>query len=156
METEYSPGYFNSATKTVISSDKCMLYKSFQKVLYRIDNWNNKGPGWIIESIDGECVNIFAYNPLLGSTYIELPNGLKNSMKGLINIKNNDNKCVLWCPVRQLNLVKITSERITKEDKKIINDLDYEGIKFKFQKKIIAKLKDKKIFALMYFVMKMD
>ena len=38
-----------------------------------------------------------------------------------------------------------------------MNDLDYEGIKFPVSKKtIIAKLKDKTIFALMYFVMKMD
>ena len=29
----------------------------------------------------------------MGSTYIELPKNLKNPMKGLINIKNNDSKC---------------------------------------------------------------
>ena len=51
-------------------------------------------------------------------------------MKGLINIKNNDNKCFLGRHIRHLNLVKIHSERITKKDKNMINDLDYEGIKF--------------------------
>ena len=35
-------------------------------------------------------------------------------MKGLINIKNNDNKCFLWCHIRHF---KIHSERITKADK---------------------------------------
>ena len=43
-------------------------------------------------------------------------------------------------------------ERITKEDKNMINNLDNEGI----QKKIIAELKDKTIFVLMCFVTKMD
>ena len=81
------------------------LDKSFQEILYRIDNWINKGSGWIFESIDGEYVNISPYSPLIGSTYIELPSGLKNSKKGLINIKNNDNKCFLWCHIRHLNLV---------------------------------------------------
>ena len=38
--TEYSPIYFNSATKTVINPEY-MLYNSFQEVLYRIDNWIN-------------------------------------------------------------------------------------------------------------------
>ena len=38
----------------------------------------------------------------------------------------------------------------------MISDLDYEWIKFPVSKKIIAKLKDKKIFELMCFVMKMD
>ena len=56
-------------------------------------------------------------------------------MKGLINIKNNDNKCFLWCHIRHLNLVKTHHERITKEDKNMINDLNYEGIKFTVSKK---------------------
>ena len=42
----------------------------------------------------------------MGSAYIELPDGLKNLMKGLINIKNNDNKCFLCCHIRHLNLLK--------------------------------------------------
>ena len=104
--TEYTSVYFNSATKTVINSDKYDLDKSFQEVLYRIDNCINKGSGWIIESTDGEYVNISAYNPLIGSTYIELPDELKHSGKGLINIKNNDNKCFLWRYIRHLNFIK--------------------------------------------------
>ena len=56
-------------------------------------------------------------------------------MKGLINIKNNDNKRFLWCHIRHLNLVKIHSERITKLDKIMINDLGYESIKFPVSKK---------------------
>ena len=77
-------------------------------------------------------------------------------MEGLINIKNNDNKCFLWCHIRHSNLVKRYPERIAKEDKNMINDLDYEGIKFPVSKKNIAKLKDKTIFALISFVIKMD
>ena len=95
-DTEYSPVYFNSATKTVINSDKYMFDKSFQEVLYRIENWINEGSGWKIESINGEYVNILCYSPLMGNTYIELPGKLKSPMKGLINIKNNDNKYFLY------------------------------------------------------------
>ena len=76
-DTEYSPVYFNSATKTVINFEYC-LDKSFQEILYRIYNSTNKGPGWIIESIDGEFVNISGYSPVIGSTYIELRDRLKN------------------------------------------------------------------------------
>ena len=56
-------------------------------------------------------------------------------MKGLINIKNNGNKCFHWCHIRHLNLVKMHPERITKEHKNMINDLDYEGIKCPVLKK---------------------
>ena len=79
-DIEYSPVYFNSATKTVINFEHC-LDKPFQEILYRIDNWINRRSGWIIESIDGEYVNISVYSPLTGSTYIGLPSGLKNSIQ---------------------------------------------------------------------------
>ena len=36
----------------------------------------------------------------------------------LINIKNNDNKCFLWCHMRYLNPLKIPTEKITKAGKK--------------------------------------
>ena len=114
---EYSLVYFNSATKTVINYDKYDHGKSFQDILYRIENWINKGYDWIIESIDGEYVNISAYNPC---TYIELPNGLKNLVKGLINIKTNYNKSFLWCHIRHLSLVKTHLGRIKKNIKALM------------------------------------
>ena len=77
-------------------------------------------------------------------------------MKGLINIKNNDNKCFLWCHIRYLNLLKRQPERIAKEGKNIINDIDYEGIKFLVSKKDYCKIEDKTIFVLMCFFMKID
>ena len=54
---------------------------------------------------------------------------LRNSMKDLINIKNNDNKCFVWSRIRHLNPLKIHSERIKKHTK-LVNDLDYEGVEF--------------------------
>ena len=37
-EIEFTPVYFNSTTKTVINN-KFSLGKSFQEILYKIDNW---------------------------------------------------------------------------------------------------------------------
>ena len=72
-----------------------------------------------------------------------MPRKLSNSMKGLINIKNNVNKCFLWCHIRHLNPLKIHPERITKADKSMVNDLDYEGIKFHVSKKDFSKIEKK-------------
>ena len=143
---EYSPVYFNSTTKTVINSE-FSLDKPFQEILYRIDNWINERSGWIFESIDGGYEHISAYNPLVGSTYIELSDELKNTVKDLINIENNDNKCFLWCHIRHLNLVERNPQRITRKDRELVNKL------FLFQKKIIVELKCKIKFVLMCFVM---
>ena len=79
---EYSIVHFNSITKIVINSE-FNLDKSFQEILYRIDNWINEGSGWKIKSINGEYVNISVYSPLVGSTFVELPNELKISKKSL-------------------------------------------------------------------------
>ena len=65
-------------------------------------------------------------------------------MKGLINIKNNDNKCFLWCHIRHLNPLKIHPERIKNADKNIVNDLDSEGIEFPVSKKDFKKIEQKK------------
>ena len=72
---------------------------------------------------------------MIGSTYIELPYKLKNPVIGLIDIKSNDSKCFFLCHIRHLNLLKKHPERITKVDKKMTNDLDYEAIKFPVSKK---------------------
>ena len=138
-DIEYSSGYFNSMTKTVINSD-ISLDKCFQEILYRIDNWIDEGSGWIIESIYREYVNISMYSPLIGSSFVELPNKLNKPKKGLINTKNNDNKCFLWCHVRHLNLIKKHSERIKAGDKRLANNLNYQGIEFPIWKNVYCKI----------------
>ena len=56
-EIEFAPVYFNSETKTVINH-RFRLENSFQKLLYIIDVWINKGSGWNVESIESQYINI--------------------------------------------------------------------------------------------------
>ena len=133
-EIEFTPVYFNSSTKTVINH-RYKLNKSFQEVLYRIDAWINRGSGWIIESIESQYINVSTYTPLVGSSYIYLPIGLKHPRKGLINIKNNDQKCFLWCHVRHIDPVKDHPGRITRIDRDFANNLNYDDNEFPVQNK---------------------
>ena len=96
---------------------------------------------------------ISTYTPLSVSSYVKLPAELKSTKKGLISIKNNDQKCFLWCHVRHVNPIKIHPERITREDKKLVNDLDYDGTEFPVREKDFSKIKKIK-FGLTCFVMK--
>ena len=128
-EIELTPVYFNSSTKTV-TNHKHKLNKSFQEILYRIDAWINRGSGWIIELIESQYINISTYRPLVGSSYIDLPIELKHPRKGLINIKNNDQKCFLWCHVRHINPVKDHPGRITRIHRDFANNLNFDGIEF--------------------------
>ena len=79
------------------------------------------------------------YRLLVGSTFVKLSEKSKNSKKGLINIKNNDNKCFLWCHIRHLDLMSKNPQRITKEDKKFFIRLNYEGIEFPVSRKDYCK-----------------
>ena len=65
-----------------------------------IDLWNNDGLGWIIEFTESQYINISTYKPLSRSSYIDLPVELRSPRTGLINIKNKDKQCFLWCHVR--------------------------------------------------------
>ena len=102
-EIEFTLVYFSSSTKTIINH-RYKLDQSFQEILYKIDTWINRGSGWIIESVESQYINISTHRPLLGSSYIDLPIKLKHPKKGLINMKNNDQKCFLWCHIRHTNL----------------------------------------------------
>ena len=88
-------------------------------------------------------MNISIFNPLSGSAYIELPRRLRNSMKGLISIKSNNDKFSLWYYIRHLNPLKIHPKRIPKTDKNMVNDLDYKDIKCPVSKKILQDSKEK-------------
>ena len=128
-EIEFSPVYFNSLTKKIINN-RFKLEESFQEILYRIDAWINEGSGWIVKSVESQYINISAYRSLVGNSYIDLPIELRGSKKGLINIKNKDEKCFLWCHVRHINLTKEHPEEIKKVDRIFANNLNYDGTEF--------------------------
>ena len=141
-EIEFAPVCFNSLTKTVINH-RFRLESSFQENLYMVDVWINKGSGWNVESIKSQYINISTYRPLSGSSCISVPVELRSPRKGLINIKNKDQKCFLWCHVRHINPSKEHPERIKKTDKKIAEKLDYDGIEFPVQEKDFSKIEVK-------------
>ena len=60
-----------------------------------------------------------------------------------MNIKNNDQKCVLSCHVRYISSVKIHPERITQAHKKLANDLDYNWFDFPVREKDFSKIETK-------------
>ena len=80
--------------------------------------WINEDSGWVIDEIKGLHIKISNYEPLLGGSYIPLPKALNNSMKGLMNPKNKNHKCFIWCHIRLINPQNRNAEIINKQDKK--------------------------------------
>ena len=135
-------GYFNSTTDLIINETdiKSAIQASQQQILNKIAQWISEGSGWTIQSIENHYINIVNYNPLKGSSYIELPQELQNSAKGLINMKNKDNECFRWCHIRHLNPQDKDPQRIKKTDKQYIEKLDYSSIEFPVTVKQINKI----------------
>ena len=78
----------------------------------------------LLNKVSLNTLTIQLIRPLSGSSYVKLPTKLRSPKKGLINIKNNDQNCFLWCHVTHNNPVKIHPERITSKDKELSNDLN--------------------------------
>ena len=122
--------FFNSSTDLIINETdiKLSLQASQQQILNKIAQWISEGSGWTIQSIENHYINIVNYSPLKGSSYIKLPQELKN--RGLINLQNEDNECFRWCHIRHLNPQGKDPQRIKKTDKTFICQLDYSSIEF--------------------------
>ena len=67
---------------------------------------------------------------LVGSSYISLLSELKNSINGLINLKNKDTECFKCFHVRFINPQNKDADRVKKQDKEIAKTSDYRGINF--------------------------
>ena len=133
-------GYFNSTTDLIINETdiKLAIQASQQQILNIIAKWISEGSGWTIKSIKNHFINIVNYSPLKGSSYIKLPQELKN--RGLINLQNEDNECFRWCHIRHLNPQGKDPQRIKKTDKTFIGQLDYSSIEFPVTVKQINKI----------------
>ena len=71
-----------------------------------------------------------------------MPTELQGPRKGLINIKNKDHKCFLWCHVRHINPSEHPG-KILKIDKRLASNLNYDGIEFPVQEKDFNKIEVK-------------
>ena len=94
----YNEPYFRCKIFTIMN--KYDIIKALDKAAEEINNniatWLSEGSGWVIEDIQHHYFDIVTHIPLGGSSYLPLPKELRNSMKGLINLKNKDDKCFIW------------------------------------------------------------
>ena len=74
---------------------------------------------------------------------MDLPVELRSPRKGLINIKNKDKICFLWCHVRHINPSEEHPERIFKNDKKTDEELNCDRTEFPVQEKDFNKIEVK-------------
>ena len=133
---------FNSRAQIVINPNDFLpsLQLSKQQMLNGIGVWLSEGSGWTISSIDEHYINTVVYEPTKGSSYIPLAAELQNSIKGLVNLKNEDNECFRWYHVRYLNPQEKDVQGIKMTDRKMVEELNYQGVEFPIATKHYGKI----------------
>ena len=91
---------------------------------------NAVGSGWVFLKVENLTLHVDIWDPVKASSYIKLPEYLKNK-KAIVNMKNKDDKCFLWCVLRALNPSKDKHpSRIDEDLKSKENTLNMEGIDY--------------------------
>ena len=88
-----------------------------------------EGSGWIFLEVENLKLYTDIWDPINGSSYIDLPKELKNR-KAIINMKNEDDKCFMWSVLRALNPKDDHPERIDKDLKSKEHSLNMDGIAY--------------------------
>ena len=131
--------YFRTNTIKILSATNIEIFvrDSFNKIKADIEKYQQNGSGWSFYSIKKLEINFADYSPTKGSSYIDLPQWIKLK-KAIINIKNKDDKCFLWCILRYLYPKKKNNEIIS-DLKKYEDELVTKGLTFPMGVKDIEK-----------------
>ena len=129
-KTKVQTPYFASKPYTILSQHDIenAIVKAQSAIEKNIDKWTREGSGWVVTRVMCLYVNIAKYQPLTGSSYMELPDTLK-SKKAIINVKNDDQKCLMWSLLSARHPVKKNAQRVTKY-KDHEKELNFAGIEF--------------------------
>ena len=129
--------YFNSSLKTLLDLNLNFTeaYASCVSHIWaNVDRFIRNGSGWVFRRIQQVQLNLFRYQPFVGSSYIQTPRWVTNK-KCVVNIKNRgDNQCFKWCILgyKYRNKVhgksKFKSTIYNRQD--WVNSLDWGGIQF--------------------------
>ena len=136
---EEGKAYFSSGTLYNLKSDDVdkLLELSIDGVDGSIEAYVAVGSGWYFKEVDRLEIHTVEFNPAKGSSYISLPGWISNK-KAIVNIKNKDEKCFLWCILRYIHPRDRDQERI-KDLKKYEFSLNAKGINFPMKLKDITK-----------------
>ena len=130
IDIKEDKAYFNSPTIINLESDDVerLISISKESILGQMEAYSEKGSNWVFKEVVKFEIHTVEYNPNKGSSYIDLPSWIKNK-KAIVNIKNKDDKCFLWCILRYLHPRDRDEERIN-DLKKYEFSLKTKGITF--------------------------
>ena len=100
-----------------------------ERIANLINGSSGGGSGWVFYKIIKLELHTVSYRPLRGNTWIPLPKELADK-KAIINMKNKDNKCFMWCVQRALNPKNNHPERVDEDLISKQDTLNMKGIEY--------------------------
>ena len=96
--------YFHSETHINIKSTnvKDLLTSIVKEIIEKFDIYQQNGSGWFLNEVVELEIHTVEYKPIRGSSYIPLPDWIMRK-RAILNLRNRDNKCFLWCILRYLH-----------------------------------------------------
>ena len=131
------PGYFGTTPQEVNGAQNLNLNTIVSDLTAQVDNWNSRGSGFIIERLLKFVICITKFRPLHGSSYIPTP---KHIVKKCctVNVRNRDQKCLLWSVLACLYPTTHNPDRISKY-RQYMHTLNISGLSFPLATKDIPK-----------------
>ena len=108
---------FRSATAAAVNNNDIVnqLAAAMQEIYRHSQEFQAEGSGWSLDRVLSLTVHTVAYQPLMGNSYVKLPKFIE-SKKAVLNIQNQDDKCILWSILAYLHPVdrSANANRVTK------------------------------------------
>ena len=140
------PVYFNTSPLTTTSGRPIeeALRIMYQDLTGQINEFIRNGSGWSLRTALEIDLRVATYDPTRASSYLQLPEKIRNS-KSVLNIRNDDDKCALWCILAHLfpkhnrndQASRISNPRAYEEH---LNDINTDNVQFPLQIRDVGKL----------------
>ena len=109
-------------------------------IMQKLDDEQLEGSGFVLNGIVNVIMEVYKVNDIQASSYTELPEKYKNN-KSIINIKNYDQFCFLWCILAHISPVDDHKNR-TSSYSMHTNKLILNGLEFPMKIKDILKFQN--------------
>ncbi|XP_065180192.1 uncharacterized protein LOC135810627 [Sycon ciliatum] len=111
-----SEGDIDSAVKTMVA-----------RITGLIDKWMQNGSDWTVSRVRQLDVSTAKYTPLRGGA-ADIPPKLEKK-KAIINIKNNDDRCLMWALLSALHPIDNNPQRVSRYTQ-YVDELRFDGVMF--------------------------
>ena len=135
------PAYFTSAVFDVDDSRQLNLDDIVADLDSKVEHWNSRGSGYVLDRITRFTIVVTKYRPLAGgSSFLPTPQWLANK-NCLTNVKSDDNLCFIWSVLASIYPKSSNPNRVCNYQM-YKNTLNTEGLVFPLDVRDVPKFEN--------------